>query len=85
MLIDSGYYPGQRVFISYGNSTTADDDTRSGWDGTYKFEWLQKGDYTVWTISECDSCQLEIHTDRIDVNISEAKETVTVRDLKIVY
>lgn len=42
-----------RVFIIYGDGDFADDDTRTGPDGKFRFPWLRKGDYKVYAISEC--------------------------------
>lgn len=43
----------QRVYIIYGDGTYQDDDVRTNADGFFRFPWLRKGDYTVYTISEC--------------------------------
>jgi len=44
----------QRVYIIYGDGQYYDDDTRTGPDGKYRFPWLRRGNYRVYTISECD-------------------------------
>jgi hypothetical protein len=80
--VDSGYMAGVRVYISYGNSNAVDDDTRTSFDGTYSFPWLNKGDYKVWVVSEdCAGCPLNQSSDVVLVNVKDRKETVTVRDL----
>jgi hypothetical protein len=33
-----------------------DDDTRTSSTGEYAFQGLQEGTYTLFVISECDSC-----------------------------
>lgn len=76
-LIDSGYVADDRVYISYGNNTTIDDDVRTSYTGEYKFEWLQPGNYTVWILSRCDSCGLREHALKKNVTIS-GTETVTL-------
>ncbi len=43
----------QRVYIIYGDGTFQDDDVRTNAEGFFRFPWLRKGDYTVYTISEC--------------------------------
>ena len=40
--ISEGYSSGDRVYISYGNSTTISNDTRTGPDGTFEFRYLNK-------------------------------------------
>lgn len=80
--VDSGYIAGVRVYISYGNSNAVDDDTRTSFDGSYSFEWLNKGDYKVWVVSDdCTGCPLNQGSDVVNVKVDDKKGTVTVRDL----
>lgn len=46
----------QRVYIIYGDGAYADDDTRTGPNGEFRFPWLRKGDYRIYVISECSTC-----------------------------
>ena len=50
---DTHYYPkaGKDIFIIYANdeSDIFDDKTESDWSGKYHFEYLRKGDYTIYT------------------------------------
>lgn len=82
-VIDSGYVAGERVYISYGNDGNADDDVRTSYDGSFQFEWLQKGEYAVWSISRCDSCPLSQTYTKQVITIDERRETVTTPDLII--
>lgn len=82
-LIDSGYIYDQEVFISYGNTGTQDDKTSTSYDGSFAFNWLQKGEYSIWVIGKCDSCTLGQTYTRQVVNINSRKETVEVPDLII--
>lgn len=83
LLVDSGYVAGERIYISYGENTNVDDDVRTASDGSFKFEWLQKGKYTVWAISECDTCPLKQTTDKQTVKITKRRENITISDLVI--
>ncbi len=83
--VDSGYMADVKVYISYGNHTWVDDDTRTGIDGSFAFEWLNKGDYKVWIISECDTCHLNQRADIRQVSINDKKETITVTDFTYYY
>ena len=51
--VDTNYYPkaGKDVFIIYSNNTNDlfDDKTETDWNGNFKFEYLRKGNYTVYT------------------------------------
>lgn len=83
--LDSGYYGGVRVFISYGDNAGVDDNVRTDYDGRYQFNWLQPGSYKVWVLSDCNTCQL-LQTEDIEiVSINKRKETVNVRDLIYVF
>ncbi len=52
------YLPDENVYIIYGNDSNQvyDDDFETSWDGTYRFDYLRKGSYTLFTYSKCDSC-----------------------------
>ncbi len=82
-VIDSGYLAGERVFISYGNDATAEDDVRSGYDGSFEFNWLQKGEYAIWSISRCDSCPLSQTFSKQVITIEKRREEVSTSDLII--
>lgn len=82
VLVDSSYAGGVRVYISYGDNTWVDDDVRTSHTGEYAFEWLQKGDYTIWVISDCPTCPENQQEDILKVSVDERKETVETRDLK---
>lgn len=47
------YAPEIRVYIIYGEGETFDDDTRTNYDGSYRFSFLQPGDYRVFAYTEC--------------------------------
>lgn len=51
----ASYYAEEiRVYIIYGNDGSIfDDDTRTSFDGSYRFEGLRKGEYQVFAYSEC--------------------------------
>lgn len=82
---DSGYIAGVRVYISYGNNTGVDDDTRTDASGIYSFKWLQKGTYKVWVVKECNTCPLDQDIDSEEIEITDKKGTETVRDLIYIY
>jgi hypothetical protein len=75
--------PEQRVYIIYGDGTYHDDDVRTGPDGTFRFPWLQKGDYTVYTISECGQYNGCTYAVQVRTSIGSRKEVVDIGDLLI--
>lgn len=73
----------QRVYIIYGDGTYHDDDVRCGADGRFRFPWLRKGSYTVYTVSECrdfDGCTFQVAA---NATINKRKDVVDVGDLLI--
>ncbi|MCB0794572.1 MAG: hypothetical protein KDB88_07520 [Flavobacteriales bacterium] len=79
------YTPEHRVYIVYGDNDHFDDDTRTGPDGEFRFSWLRKGSYRVFTYSEChpDSCDSGVKEVRFSVEIEDRKEVRELPDLVI--
>lgn len=73
--------PEQRVYIIYGDGTFHDDDVRTSADGSFRFPWLRKGDYTVYTVSECGDFNGCVFTVSTKATIGSRKEVVEVGDL----
>ena len=68
--LDSGYVADQRVYLAYGDHEFADEDTRTSFNGSFRFDKLKKGSYTIWVVSQCFSCPMDQYID---------KKTITVR------
>ena len=86
-LLTSGPAPNERIYIIYGDNTGYDDDLRTSYDGTYKFEYLYKGSYQIYAYSEClfdeEDCPHEIYAETIDISISEVSEETEAPTLVI--
>tara|TARA_B100001287_G_scaffold193767_1_gene163847 strand:+ start:2512 stop:2925 length:414 start_codon:yes stop_codon:yes gene_type:complete len=84
--IDTNYYPkaGKDIFIIYSNNTNDlfDDKTETDWNGNFKFEFLRKGDYIVYTY--VDSVVVnDVYYDYPvfkHVNISKNNSSITLED-----
>lgn len=81
--VDSFYVAEARVYIVYGDHEFYDDDTRTGPDGLYKFSWLRKGEYTVFTYSECPTCSNGTEVVTETVEITDRKESVEVPTMRV--
>ena len=47
----------ERVYIVYGEeSNISDDNTRTSYDGSFRFAFLKKGKYQIFVYSKCPSC-----------------------------
>lgn len=77
----------ERVYLIYGDNTSYDDDTRTTYNGNFKFDYLYKGDYTVYVYSECtfllDDCPNETKAIVESVSISKASEDLDLGEIII--
>lgn len=82
-IADSAYIGDERIFISYGDHTIIDDETRTSYDGSYRFNNLIKGNYTIFIFSYCGKCPLNQLVLKKNVSITERKQKITLEDFKI--
>lgn len=83
IVTDSAYVQDARVYISYGDGTTVDDDVRTSYTGDYIFRGLRKGKYTIFVYSQCNSCPFNQEVVTQTVEITDNKQEVTAPDIKI--
>ena len=76
----------KKVFIKYGDNNIPSDDTESLVDGTYEFNYLTKGKYTVYTYSDCSNCNTGNQIEEHNINIESRNEKITqdINTIKIV-
>ncbi len=78
------YYGGEvRVYLVYGDNVGFDDDTRTSYDGSYKFPFLRKGTYTVFAYSDCLTCDGSVEVVKSTIEITDNNEVVEIPDLVI--
>lgn len=84
-LIETYYATDEEVFIVYGDDPVYGDKTTTNYDGTFRFDYLRKGNYTVFVYSD-DSAnypsQHQIPAIK-DVRISENKQDILLDDIII--
>ena len=69
--------PKEDVFIIYGNdATTHDDKVKTSYDGTFKFEFLEKGNYQVFVYDKDINVPSGKVVKIIDAEITEKKSTI---------
>lgn len=80
-----GQYYGQEehVYIIYGDASYFGNDVKTGYDGTYEFDFLRKGSYTIYAYSKCDTCQSGQEPTMITTEVTKNHSTVTLPDLVI--
>ena len=84
--IDKSYYARDKdVFIVYGNNTFYDDKVATHHDGSYQFDYLMPGNYTIYTYSKdvdgsADNPRILVLE---EVTISSKKETFDLDDFEV--
>ena len=80
------YGPDIEVFIIYGDDKVYSDDFDTNYDGTYVFNHLRAGKYTVFAYSKDTTADLDkaIYPIFKTVEITEKKEHIILEDIVIV-
>jgi len=79
------YAPDEEVYIIYGDDSIYSDRTRTNYDGSYRFEFLRPGNYTVFAYSKNLETRLPpLYAVKKTVNISSGQEVKLVEDIEIV-
>ncbi len=78
------YAMDQDVYIIYGEDTqTYADKFSTSLDGSFSFNYLTPGKYTVFAYSKCDLCDSGQNAVSTTVEITEKKQTITMDDIVI--
>ncbi len=83
LLEAEGYTADMKVVIAVAGSKTILDETKTDLKGEFNFENLRKGDYEIWTFTECDTCTNNETPVIQTATISGKKETITLDDFNI--
>jgi len=79
------YAPNERVYLVYGEDSIFSDDTRTSYDGSYRFDYLRPGTYKVFAYSK--NLQTRLPPDFAvikTVQILSDHQVVVVEDIEIV-
>lgn len=80
-------YPGEEydVYIIYGDDRTFyDDDVKTSYDGSFEFPYLEKGNYTIFTYEDCNSCPSGKDTVIISTTITDKKSVVDLGTIDVI-
>ena len=74
------------VYIIYGNDSIYSDDFKTSYDGSYRFDHLRPGDYSVFAYSEDTTGVSEDHVFPVfkNVTITDKDQVVDLDDIIIV-
>lgn len=76
--------PKEDVFIIYGsNETVYDDDVETSYDGKFRFEYLEEGNYQVFVYEKCITCPSGKEVIILDVEISEKNSVIDLGTIDI--
>lgn len=72
------------VFIIYGGENTYfDDDVKTSFDGTFRFDYLEVGDYQVFLYEDCASCNSGKEVILLNVEITDKKGTIDLGTINV--
>jgi hypothetical protein len=81
-----GKYPkaNEDLFIIYGEGNTFyNDKISTSYDGSFKFDYLEKGKYTIYYYEDCATCPEEEQVVLIPAEISKNKSTLELGELNV--
>lgn len=82
--IDQYYAMDEDVYIIYGDEdSTYDDKFATSLDGSFRFDNLTEGTYTIYAYSRCDVCPDDTEAKQVSVEISGKKQDIKLDDIII--
>lgn len=76
------------VYIIYGDGTTTDNRTKTSYDGTYEFKYLNKGTYSIFVYSDDTNFVSPTPSGKVVIEesteITKKKSEVTIPEMTIV-
>lgn len=74
----------ERVYIIYGEgSTFYNDDIRTSYDGSFEFNYLQPGKYTIFVYEDCNTCPSGVKEVIVNTEITGKKSVVDLGTIEI--
>lgn len=84
ILVDEYYQADEDVYIIYGEGDNFyDDDYTTSFDGSFRFQYLTKGTYTVFVYSDCDTCPSGIEAISQTVEITSNNQDIILEDFEV--
>lgn len=82
-VLNEYYLPDERVYIIYGDGTVYNDNYRTSYDGSFRFDYLLEGHYTIFAYSYCDTCQSGKEPVFLECDITSYDQLVELSDLVV--
>jgi hypothetical protein len=83
--LDSGYVGNWTVNILYGDDVAIDANQKTSFDGSFEFQYLRKGHYTVFVYSRSYKTNLPDSALVLEADISEKKQVLDLPVIKIFH
>ncbi len=87
MIAGQAYYhdaADEDVYLIYGNEDSFyDDDIKTSYDGTFEFNYLEKGNYQFFVYSDCPTCLSGDTIIKQDIVINDKKEEIDLGTITI--
>jgi len=78
------YLSGENVYIIYGSGDNFYDDSyKTSFDGSFRFQYLRQGTYTVFVYSNCDTCSSGTEAISRTVEITSNNQDLVLDDFQI--
>jgi len=78
-LINEYDIPKEDVYLIYGEENSFyDDDIETSYDGTFRFDYLERGNYQLFVYSKCVTCPSGKEIVLVDVEIPSKRSTIDV-------
>jgi hypothetical protein len=78
------YAPDEDVYIIYGNDSIFSDRTQTSYDGSFRFEYLRPGIYTIFAYSKNIATKLPpLVPVKKTIEILSGNQAITVGDIEI--
>ena len=84
-LLDEYYAAEENVYIMYGDNEVYDDDMKTNFDGTFQFDHLTKGKYTIFVYSKDSTFTTPGGSEPvfIEFEITDKKEIIDLGEINI--
>ena len=84
-ILSEYYAPKFDVFLIYGtDGVSFDDDVETSYDGSFKFDFLEKGDYQLFVYEKCNTCPGGDTVLITNVEITDKKSTFDVGTITVI-
>ncbi len=84
-LVSQNYLGEVKVYISQHDNPAYLERLYTSYDGSYKFQYLQKGTYDIWVFGDCDYCSWDQTYVLKTVEITSKKQVVELEDFVITF